>query len=575
MIHFTKTLTLILLLSILFACSPHARDNRLVDIAEIVSDHPNDALSRLSSINPDSLSEADRHYFDFLSIKAKDKAYITHTSDSLIRDVIDYASSYQKEGYYTEALYYGGRVYSDLGDYPTALQYFQQTLDLLPEDMENPLFKAKVLSQTGRLLIRLRLYNKAIPYLEEVSRITCHLNDTINHVYNQEMLGYVCIQLKDYQKADEYISSVVVNNKNLPMSLRASLAMYRAVIKQNTSQIDSAIFFVKSSSKLADEVAKPTALAHSAQIYYEAGRFDSAYLFAHKLINQDDITNKRIGWSILLSPEMSHMSPIDTLRQYIKDYKNALETYFNENENQVALMQESLHNYQFHKKAREKTEKSNVVLKQQVIMLILVLVILTLAILIMVIVILTLKNRNQKNIILLQQALDNATKLKEKLEDKSKQLAEAPQQLPHSIPTQQELRERLREQLLELYKKSEDKPSVPDAILQSEVYHKLQDYINNEKSVPDKDKIWEELTAAVTQCSPNFVTNLTLLTGGKLTQQDLHTALLVKCGFQTTHMTILFARAKGTIVSRRDTLSIKALGQKMGTKVIDGIIRLL
>ncbi|MDE6768992.1 MAG: hypothetical protein K2J78_04615, partial [Muribaculaceae bacterium] len=310
-------------------------------------------------------------------------------------------------------------------------------------------------------------------------------------------------------------------------------------------------------------------------IYYEAGRFDSAYLFAHKLINQDDITNKRIGWSILLSPEMSHMSPIDTLRQYIKDYKNALETYFNENENQVALMQESLHNYQFHKKAREKTEKSNVVLKQQVIMLILVLVILTLAILIMVIVLLTLKNRNQKNIILLQQALDNATKLKEKLEDKSKQLTEDPQQQPQSIPTQQELRERLREQLLELYKKSEDKPSVPDTILQSEVYRKLQDYINNEKSVPDKDKIWEELTAAVTQCSPNFVTNLTLLTGGKLTQQDLHTALLVKCGFQTTQMTILFARAKGTIVSRRDTLSIKALGQKMGTKVIDGIIRLL
>ncbi|MDE6768541.1 MAG: hypothetical protein K2J78_02320, partial [Muribaculaceae bacterium] len=110
-----------------------------MDIAEIVSDHPNDALTRLSSINPDSLSEADRHYFDFLSIKAKDKAYITHTSDSLIRDVIDYASSHQKEGYYTEALYYGGRVYSDLGDYPTALQYFQETLDLLPEDRENPL----------------------------------------------------------------------------------------------------------------------------------------------------------------------------------------------------------------------------------------------------------------------------------------------------------------------------------------------------------------------------------------------------------------------------------------------------
>ena len=575
MIHFTKTLTLILLLSILFACSPHARDNRLVDIAEIASDHPNDALARLISINPDSLSEADRHYFDFLSIKAKDKAYITHTSDSLIRDVIDYASSHQKEGYYTEALYYGGRVYSDLGDYPTALQYFQESQERIKPNPENAQLRANILSHRGRLYNHLRLYNQAKECFEEVIEIDRLLKDTLNEVSDLQLLGANYLHIKDYSAAQNCFDSAISKSNNLPMSLKGISYMYAAVIKHSNGQLDSAVSLIRPAYKLVSNEDKNTVLAYSAQIYYDAGYLDSAFLFAHKLINQADYTNKRIGWSILLSPKMQHMSSNDSLIRYAEDYRNALETYFDKNENQAALMQESLYNYQLHQKAREKTEKSNVALKQQVIMLILVLVMLTLAILTMVIVLLTLKNRNQKNIILLQQALDNATKLKEKLEDKSKQSAEVPQQLPHSIPTQQELRERLREQLLELYKKSEDKPSVPDAILQSEVYRKLQDYINNEKSVPDKDKIWEELTAAVTQCSPNFVTNLTLLTGGKLTQQDLHTALLVKCGFQTTQMTILFARAKGTIVSRRDTLSIKALGQKMGTKVIDGIIRLL
>lgn len=79
----------------------------------------------LDSIKYDGLSDHDRHFFDFLSIKANDKAYVRHESDSLILDVIDYYSSHNKDNIYPEALYYGGRVFSDLGDLPTALRYFR------------------------------------------------------------------------------------------------------------------------------------------------------------------------------------------------------------------------------------------------------------------------------------------------------------------------------------------------------------------------------------------------------------------------------------------------------------------
>ena len=105
---------LIPLILLIFGCSESSHDRRLVHIAEIVSDEPEEALSCLDSICPDDLAEADRHYYDLLSIKANDKAYIDHTSDSLILDVLDYYASPDKENY-PEALYYGGRVYSDLG----------------------------------------------------------------------------------------------------------------------------------------------------------------------------------------------------------------------------------------------------------------------------------------------------------------------------------------------------------------------------------------------------------------------------------------------------------------------------
>ena len=129
--------------TILCSCSHSTQDERLIRISEIVSDSPQTAIACLDSIDPKQLSEADRHLFDLLTVKANDKAYIAHKSDSLIRDVISYYERHDKDPLYAEALYYGGRVYSDLGDYPTSLRYFQNALDMTPAD-ENPDLRSRI-----------------------------------------------------------------------------------------------------------------------------------------------------------------------------------------------------------------------------------------------------------------------------------------------------------------------------------------------------------------------------------------------------------------------------------------------
>ena len=148
-------------------CSEAEHDARLKEIAEIVSDFPQEALSSLDSIDSQKLSESDRHYYDLLTIKAKDKAYVSHNSDSLILDVISYYENSPQSSLYAEALYYGGRVYSDMGDAPTALQYFHKALDNIPEDSQSLNLKARVLSQTGGLLQDISLYDEAIPDIEK------------------------------------------------------------------------------------------------------------------------------------------------------------------------------------------------------------------------------------------------------------------------------------------------------------------------------------------------------------------------------------------------------------------------
>ncbi len=108
---------------------------------------PEQAIHALDSIDYKSLSEKARHRFDLLKIKSRDKAFIAHQSDSLVLDVIDYYDKHRSEGHYPEALYYGGRVYSDIGDLPTALEFFQKSLDEIPDGQDYLKFRSNVLNQ--------------------------------------------------------------------------------------------------------------------------------------------------------------------------------------------------------------------------------------------------------------------------------------------------------------------------------------------------------------------------------------------------------------------------------------------
>ena len=256
------------------------RDPRLEHIAGMVSDKPVEALALLDSISYDRLSDHDRHFFDFLSIKARDKAYIRHTSDSLILDVLEYYESHDRDKMYPEALYYGGRVYSDMGDLPSALGYFHDALDALPEDDGDEDLRSCILSQTGRLLNKLRLYKEAAPYIEKAIRLSRSMNDTLNEAYDLQLLGTVYMRAKDFRRADSCFHSALRKSRNLPAGHRAKSSMYIAQVKYRMGQIDSALMYVRHTPEIVSSISRNTALATAADIYYAAGIMDTAYIYA-------------------------------------------------------------------------------------------------------------------------------------------------------------------------------------------------------------------------------------------------------------------------------------------------------
>ncbi len=333
---------IIALLTLLAACTPRPTDQRLFRAEAMAEKSPTAALAALDSLDAivaAQLPEADRRYYEFLSVKIADKAYRPHTSDTTILHVIDYESRHTSLGRYPEALYYGGRVYSDLGDFPTALRYYQDALDHLPSDPSTLNLRANIISQYGRLLDNLRLYNEAIPFIKESISIDRLLNDSVNEAYDLQLLGTIHLRAHHYEIADSIYSHVLVLSKNLKKSIHAKSLMYKAATKFYMGQIDSARMYIKDTPDLVSSLASNSALAYGAEIYRAAGMPDSAYIFASRLIHSEYPTNKETGYYILLTSELRPYIDKDSIDIYYSDYLKLLESYYNDNINQQALIQ--------------------------------------------------------------------------------------------------------------------------------------------------------------------------------------------------------------------------------------------
>ena len=570
-------MTIRILISLIFSltficCTDKSSNIRLSRVENLSSESPKEAWDSLSAINYDYLSDADKHYYDFLSVKVADKAYLIHSSDSLILKVIDFESKHQKYGRYPEALYYGGRVYSDIGDYPTALKYFQNCLELVPSSTSNLELRGNVLSQTARLLNTLRLYDQALPYLREVIHIDSISNDYKNLFYDIQLLGAINLHAQNYDYAELCFKKAGILANQVSPQDTLQTKIYLAAIKHKQNNLDSALLLIRDIPNKIHPLSRNLALAYAAIIHLDCGDIDRAYYYALDLIKNDNPNNKKTGYQILLSDKLRPLIPSDSIGLYFNDYSHILETYFDQNQKECSLLQNSYYNYQVHVRERKKAEDQ----KSKLIKLIYVITLIPLG---LFIIILILKNRQKSQLLQLREALDNIEYLHRLLQskvDEGNVISENINYIEGYISKKQdvaELKTRLRKELLDLRQSCQ--PEVSLKIINSEAYKKLQSYITQGKIITEKNSLWKELETVVLEESPHFKNHLVLLTGENLKDSAYHIALLIKCGISPTHMTTLIGKTKGTISYQRGQLCLKVLGEKLGAKTADDIIRLL
>lgn len=555
----------ILSLLIFHGCARDSDNPRLIHVSNIVSSSPTDALAALDSIDYGSLRASDRHFYDFLSVKARDKAYIEHSSDSLILDVLAY---YDGHKIYPEALYYAGRVYSDMGDYPSALEYFQNSLDNITDDSAEMIeLKGRVLSQTGRLLNRLRLYDRAIPYLREALVVDSILEDTFSLAYDNELLGAVYRHKRELQKAENSFERASRWAQSLTDRDVANMQKHLAITKLYQGDTLAALSLIRGVPDRVRPIQRNEALIYASTIFRAAGLPDSAYAYADRLVHSPDHNNRKSGYRNLFSPELFDMIPSDSVPLFVRDYHSSLESYYNEHDAQRAMMQDAFYNYQLHQRERQKAEsRSRHTLHVSIALMFVILV--------LAIIILYLRYRRKTLLLRLHNAIHEIGLLRESLSSENDAADAVVDNRPAQPASELDvLRARLLRQIHLLEEQSEGKPSADSAFLKSKMARTLSQYVADNKPIPDRSPIWDELEQNVLSESPHFRDHLLLLAGAKLKNQDYRVALLIRCGVSPSQMTILLGCTKGTISYRRRHLCELIMGDSSAGLSIDSIIR--
>ncbi|MDE6557402.1 MAG: tetratricopeptide repeat protein, partial [Duncaniella sp.] len=598
---------LFLALILIIACTPGSDPDPRIGRAEsLVDDSPREALAILDSVCPDSLSKDDRHLYDFLTVKASDKAYITHTSDSLILVVIHYAESHNLPPVHlAEALYYGGRVYSDLGDYPTALSYFQQALDALPDDKGNLPLRARILSQTGRLLAKLYLYDEAISYIEGALDINEALGNHLGELNELQLLGNIYYLEERHVFAEKLYKAALKYVNKVPPFYVVDLWSGLADVKYQLGQIDSAYFYLQ---QVPDSAIHPLSqthiLASKALIYQALGLRDSAYTFARELLKLENNVHHHVAYRVLLSEDILPLSPQDSVKKLITDYGNYISTKYSAKNSDMLINRQNYYNYKkvelkLHEVEEEKAKKDQYILWFSMAFVV--------ALAAFLFTLIRHRSTLKKNTSVIndmksevstrfQELKDgNANAINDMKSEVSSQFRELKDGnanairdalkdiqsiTSQSITSDSGLPEistpEMRENLLQKVTADNLTPKkLSHKILSSDCYATLLEHLKSGTSIESNIALWKEIENLVLSDDPEFKNKLITLARSRIGNNEWELALLIRLGFGTNEMASLLSKTKSAIDSRRYKIGQQMFDQKLPSPVITSAIEQL
>lgn len=584
---FKTILYFALLLLALYSCSNRPSPRALQVADSLTYCQPDSAVALLQQMKESILAEpeATQMRYNLLCIKAQDKAYITHTSDSLIQQVVRYYRKHKDKTYLPEALYFAGRVYRDLGDAPQALEYFQRAISHSTEDTDYKLI-SNVYSQIGMIFLYQDIYDKAPEMFREAYRYSVLANDSDGIVYRLRDIGRSFTTLKQadsaiyyYLKADE--QAIQIKHPHLRSVVNSELSGYYTEL----GKYEEAYKAMQIAISQKKEGRLPL-YAITAQYYEHTNQLDSATYYYLKLLSTDNYIFKQGAYWGLYKIARSRGRTDETL-MYLDQYLAYTDSLQSMTQEETIRKINALYNYQLSRKENRK-------LKLQTFQERKLKVIFGIGFVFSIVLFIAYREyhkRKEQAQKIQRQKLERIKKEQYKLSlaqiEKNQKDIEA---LELSLREAEAMHDQLLQDYLNAQKKLIEKNSeqieakqiVQDQaevkLKQSDIYkkfHSVQKEGEEEKEEEKKIKInssdWQELNKAIDEAYNQFSQRLQELY--PVTDIELKVCLLLKIGLSPLQIAIITIRSKQAISSTRKRLYKKLFNDDGNTEQLDSFIR--
>lgn len=533
----------------------------------IVDTAPDSAVALLLQLKDSILLEpiSTRMYYKLLSIKAHDKAYIPHTSDSLILRVIHYYEQREDTKRLPEAYYYAGRTYRDLGDAPQALDYFQKAVDGIGKGKDYELY-SRMYSQMGTLYMYQDMYEEAMKASKKAYQYDILAKDSTAIIFNLRNIGLSFIGIDNadsalfyYHKAHE--QAQLIGNQDLMDMLKINLASLYKQLKR----YDSAKMELQQLFNPGKKIRQSSIYTIYADLYYQMQSLDSASYCYNYLLEIGTVYAKRAAHWKLAKISQRHNNN-QKLMEHIQKYMDYNDSIQKKTDTETIYKMQSLYNYQLREKENSKLRIKNT--QQKLYITYTIFSVIIVFALITIYIQYSSRKKHQ-----LDEQLSKLKKFQEEQYLKSTKFIEANkvqmQKLEDKLQnstiensTLLALLQIQKEQIIQMNRKIEtdrkEQEIAEIAFKQSSIYSRFHNAINDAKIKLTKED-WDALQSQIDNCYKDFTTRLRALY--PISEIELQICLLLKINITTTGIAQLTGRSKSAIVSARKKLYEKIHNQ--------------
>lgn len=337
----------ILLIGALLGCmscgESRNQSNKLDAAAELMFDHPEQALSILKSLDVDEISSrSGKARFALLYTQALDKNQIELQSDSLIHLAVDYYNRKGSEQEKALAHYYYGCVYANLHDIDVAMKSLVAA-EAFAVNTNDSYLQGLIHSRIGNLYSDEYLQEDALLRFERARACFHQAGAARNEAISLNNKAYIYYLTGDFAAAKESWQEakklyLTLGDRNAAYAIDGNLISIRLEEGNPVDSIKNS--FRKICFDYYGEPHPPVAAGTWLAIYQKAGELDSARLCGQTILaNRHEFTDHQIaGCYALLTRIESDCGRFEQALRYSRLYQHMADS-LNQVTQQTALQE--------------------------------------------------------------------------------------------------------------------------------------------------------------------------------------------------------------------------------------------